>query len=294
MKGVISRRIFREILKPKRFAIFSACLIGLVSGLAAVLLEQGVGWVGRWRVQESLLLPAYLLLPAMGLVCGYIAGLIVERFAPETSGSGMSEVKAVLSRVPIPLDLRVAAIKMVGSILVLGSGQPLGREGPTVQIGAGLAAQLSRWIPTSPDYRRQLIAAGAGAGLAAAFDAPIAGVMFVVEELLQDLSGITLGTAILASFIAAVVSRICGSHSLDLDLHLAPAATSFSAEEIPFYLLLGVVAGLLGVLFNKGVLASLTLYRRMLPVGLPLRVGLAGLVSGLLVAMLPLAFRDNA
>lgn len=294
MRGVISRRIFREILKPKRFAIFSACLIGLVSGLAAVLLEHGVGWVGRWRVQESLLLPAYLVLPAMGLVCGYIAGLIVERFGPETSGSGMSEVKAVLSRVPIPLDLRVAFIKMVGAILVLGSGQPLGREGPTVQIGAGLAAQLSRWIPTSPDYRRQLIAAGAGAGLAAAFDAPIAGVMFVVEELLQDLSGITLGTAILASFIAAVVSRICGSHSLDLDLHLAPAATSFSAEEIPFYLLLGVVAGLLGVLFNKGVLASLTLYRRMLPVGLPLRVGLAGLVSGLVVAMLPLAFRDNA
>ncbi len=288
-------RVFRELLKPKRFAIFSACLIGLVSALAAVLLEQGVGWVGWWRLQASGLLPAFFVLPVIGLVGGLMAGWLVERIAPETSGSGMSEVKAVLGRVPIPLDLRVAAIKMVGAILVLGSGQPLGREGPTVQIGAALAAQLSRWIPTSPDYRRQLIAAGAGAGLAAAFDAPIAGVLFVVEELLQDLSGITLGTAILASFIAAVVSRVCGSHSLDLDLHLAAPQTSFSAEEIPFYLLLGVLAGLLGALFNKGVLLSLTLNKRFLQdYGVAWRVGLAGLVSGLVVAMLPIAFRDNA
>lgn len=295
IRGQILRaKLSRLILQPKRFAIFSACLIGLVAALAAVLLEQGVGWVGRSRVQASLLLPAYLVLPGIGLTGGFLAGWLVQRFAPETSGSGMSEVKAVLGRVPIPLDLRVAAVKMVGAILVLGSGQPLGREGPTVQIGAALAAQLSRWIPTSPDYRRQLIAAGAGAGLAAAFNAPIAGVLFVVEELLQDLSGITLGIAILASFIAAVVSRVLGSHSLDLDLHLAPASASFSAEEIPFYLLLGLLAGLLGALFNKGVLASLNFYRRMLPVGLPLRVGLSGLVSGLVIAILPIAFRDHA
>ncbi|MHC5721473.1 MAG: chloride channel protein, partial [Nostoc sp.] len=100
---------------------------------------------------------------------------------------------------------------------VLGSGMPLGREGPTVQIGAALANQLSNWVPTSPEHRRQLIAAGAGAGLAAAFNAPIAGVLFVVEELLQDVSGITLGTAILASFIASVISRLYGSHNLDLN-----------------------------------------------------------------------------
>ncbi len=184
--------------------------------------------------------PAYLVLPGIGLLGGILAGWLVERFAPEASGSGMSEVKAVLARVPMPLNLRIALVKLVSATLVLGSGMPLGREGPTVQIGAALANQLSNWVPTSPEHRRQLIAAGAGAGLAAAFNAPIAGVLFVVEELLQDVSGITLGTAILASFIASVISRLYGSHSLDLNhLDLGFSHTTFFAQEIPFYLILG-------------------------------------------------------
>ncbi len=163
-----------------------------------------------------------------------------------------------------------------------------------MQIGAALANQLSRWFPTSPDHRRQLIAAGAGAGLAAAFDAPIAGVLFVVEELLQDISGITLGTAILASFIAAIVSRISGSMSLNLNLHLVTPNTSFFAPEIPFYLLLGILAGFGGVLFNRGILAGLGFTRRFLKISLPWRVGLAGLLTGLVLMTLPGVFRDNA
>jgi len=287
---------FRQLLLPRRrLAIFEACLIGLVSGLAAFLLEQGVTWLGGWRVQASHHLPAWLVLPGIGLVGGLLAGLLVERVAPETAGSGMSQVKAVLARVPIPLDLRVALVKMMGATLSLGSGLALGKEGPTVQIGAALAAQLSLWIPTSPEHRRQLIAAGSGAGLAAAFDAPIAGVLFVVEELLQDVSGITLGTAILASFIGAVVSRVLGNRSLNLDLHdLAAPATSFFVQEIPFYVVLGVLAGLLGALFNQGVIASLTLNQKWIRRGVPLRVGLAGLVSGIVVSLLPIAFRDTA
>jgi len=283
----------RQLLQSKRLAIAEACLIGLVSGLAAVLLGQGVGWLGGWRQHLAHTFPIFIVLPLFGLTGGFLAGWIVEYFAPAASGSGMTEVKAVLARVPMPLNLRIAIVKLIGSILVLGAGMPLGREGPTVQIGAALAAQLSRWVPTSPDHRRQLLAAGAGAGLAAAFNAPIAGVLFVVEELLQDVSGVTLGTAILASFIAAVVSRIYGTHSLDLNLHLVTPNTSFSAQEIPFYLLLGVIAGGLGVLFNQGILTSLNFYRRFLKVGLPLRVGLAGLVTGLVLVALP-EFRDNA
>jgi len=285
----------RQLLLPRRrLAIFEACLIGLASGLAAFLLEQGVGWLGGWRVHTPNHLPAWFVLPGIGLVGGILAGLLV-RIAPETAGSGMSQVKAVLARVPISLDLRIALVKLVGATLSLGSGLALGKEGPTVQIGAALAAQLSLWVPTSPEHRRQLIAAGAGAGLAAAFNAPIAGVLFVVEELLQDVSGITLGTAILASFIGAVVSRLLGSRSLNLDLHLSAPATSFFAEEIPFYVILGVLAGLLGVLFNQGVIASLTLNRKWIRQGgVPLRAGLAGLTSGIIVALLPIAFRDTA
>ncbi len=288
-------RLWRQLLQPRRLAFFEACLIGLVSGLAAVLLGQAVDWAGALRVRISYHWPAYLVLPGIGLVGGLLAGWLVERFAPEASGSGMSEVKAVLARVPMPLNLRIALVKLISATLVLGSGMPLGREGPTVQIGAALANQLSNWAPTSPEHRRQLIAAGAGAGLAAAFNAPIAGVLFVVEELLQDVSGITLGTAILASFIASVISRLYGSHNLDLShLNLAFGHTTFFAQEIPFYLILGVLAGLLGILFNKGILGSLAINRRLLHVSLPWRIGIAGLVSGLAIALLPAAFRDHA
>jgi len=290
----VSTQHVRHLLQPKRLAVLEACLIGLVSALSAVLLKQGIGWLGTWRVQASYLLPAWVVLPAIGLGGGALAGWLVERLAPEASGSGIPQVKAVLARVPIALDLRVALVKLVSGILALGSGLFLGRQGPTVQVGAALAAQLSHWLPTSPDHRRQMIAAGAGAGLAAAFNAPIAGVLFVVEELLQDLSGLTLGTAILASFIGAVVSRILGGHSLDLNLELLAPQASFSAQEIPFYLVLGLLAGLLGSLFNRGIIISLTVNRRVLRAGLPWRVGVAGLVSGLVVALLPISFRNSA
>ncbi|MDF5731761.1 MAG: chloride channel protein, partial [Rhizonema sp. PD38] len=269
-------RYIRQQLRPRRrLAIFEACLIGLVSALAVVLLKAGVGWLGGWRVQQSLLIPAWLWLPGIGLSCGFLAGWLVERVAPETSGSGIPQVKAVLGRVPIALNLRVALVKLVGGILALGSGLALGREGPTVQVGAALASQLSRWFPTSPDHRRQLIAAGAGAGLAAAFNTPIAGVLFVVEELLQEFSDFTLGTAILASFIGAVVSRLLGGRSLDINLSSVP--TNFFVQDIPFYLVLGVLAGVIGALFNQGIIASLSFYRRFIHVGLPFRVALAGL-----------------
>ncbi|MCG8365544.1 MAG: chloride channel protein, partial [Pseudanabaenales cyanobacterium] len=207
---------FRRFLSHKRVAIGEACIIGLVSGLTAVFLKQGVGWLVDWRASQPL--PTWLLLPGIGLLGGWLAGWLLERLAPEASGSGIPQVKAVLRSVSIPLNLRVAIVKLLSTTLALGSGLSLGRQGPTVQIGAALAAQLSRWVPTSPEYRKQLIAAGAAAGLAAGFNAPIAGVLFVVEELLQDFSGLALGTAILASFIGAVVSRVLGGQGLHLSI----------------------------------------------------------------------------
>ena len=106
-------------------------------------------------------------------------------------------------------------VKLIGTILVLGSGSILGRRAPTVHIGAALAEQLNSWFPTSPERRRQMIAAGAAAGLAAGFTTPIAGVLFVVEELMQDVSGLTLETSIVASFTGAVVSLLLQSSTLN-------------------------------------------------------------------------------
>lgn len=281
-----------QLLRPRRrLAIVEACLIGLVAALSAVFLKAGVELFGSWRVHVSHQLPALLVLPAIGLSFGFLAGWLVERLAMEASGSGIPQLKAALALFPVTLDLRVALVKVASCILALGSGLTLGRQGPTVQVGAAVAAQLSRWVPTSPEYRRQMIAAGAGAGLAAAFNAPIAGVLFVVEELLHDVSGFTLGTAILASFIGAVVSRVLGGRSFDLNLELTDLNSSFSFPEIPFYLVLGILAGLLGALFCKGIVASLKFYARF-SLSLSLRVGLAAMVSGIVIALLPESFRD--
>ena len=275
-------------------AIAEACLIGVVSGLSAVLLKQSVNWLGSWRVQASEVLPAILALPAFGLFLGLLSGLIIEHLAVEASGSGVPQIKGALAQFPIVLNLRVALVKLVSSILSMAAGLTLGRQGPTVHIGAALAAQFSRWMPTSPEHRRQMIAAGAGAGLAAGFNAPLAGIMFILEELLQDVSQLTLATAILACFIGAVISRLLGGHSLDLNLEQAAhSSSSFTAPEIPFYLLLGILAGLLGALFHQGILASLKFYRR-LKLSLPLKIGLAAMICGCVVALLPPDFRNNS
>ncbi len=283
-----------QTLRPRELALIDACVIGLASGLSAYLLKDGARLLGTWRVHEAERLPATVVLPAIGLVGGLIAGWLVESVAPEATGSGIPQVKAVLARLPVKLNLRVALVKLAGGILALGSGMPLGREGPTVHVGAGLASQLSKITVSSPERRRQLIAAGAGAGLAAAFNAPIAGFLFVLEELLRDVSAQMVGLAIVACFVAAVVSRLMGVHSLDIRFSEIPTTSSFSLVDIPFFVLLGAVSGVLGALFNKLLIATMHVNFHLMKLPMRWRVALAGLVTGLIVAHLPAAFRDNA
>ncbi len=277
-----------------RYALIEACIIGILSAIAALILKKGVGWLGGWRIALANQFGAIWVLPLAGLSLGYLAGSLIEKASPTATGGGITQVKAALARYPVPLSLRVALVKLIGTILVLGAGLTLGRRAPTVHIGAALAAQLSNWVPTSPEHRRQMIAAGAAAGLAAGFTTPIAGVLFVIEELMRDVSGLTLETAIVASFTGAVVSLILQSSTLNFPSSLLELPDiSFSASEIPFYLLLGVLAGILGALFNRGLLFSVQIQGRF---NLPLswRIGLMGMVSGIIVALLPPFFRDNA
>ncbi|MBR8827246.1 MAG: chloride channel protein [Gomphosphaeria aponina SAG 52.96 = DSM 107014] len=292
----IKSRHFARSSISTRFALIEACLIGLLSALAALFVKEGISWVGALRLQAADRFGPTLILPLFGLTLGMAAGWLIEQVSVAAAGGGIPPVKAALARFPVTLSLRVAIVKAVGTILVLGSGLTLGRRAPTVHIGAALAAQLSSWLPTPPEHRRQMIAAGAAAGLAAGFDAPIAGVMFVVEELMRDVSGLTLETAILASFIGAVVGRrLFGSDELNISVALMDSSVqgSFSLAEIPFYLILGIAAGIFGALFNRGILFSLQVNRRLnLPMSL--RIGMAGLISGLIISFLPSVFNNNA
>ncbi|PLZ48958.1 hypothetical protein CBP15_17950, partial [Fischerella thermalis WC442] len=130
----------RTVWQPRRgLAIAEACIIGLVAAFSAVCLKFGSGWLGTWRVQGSQVLPAWLFLPAVGLGFGFLAGLLVQRLAPEASGSGIPHVKASLANVPVKLSWRVAIVKLLSAMITLASGITLGRQGPTVQVGAALA-----------------------------------------------------------------------------------------------------------------------------------------------------------
>lgn len=286
---------FDRISLNRNYLIFEACIIGIVSGLAALFLKQGINGLGSYRLVLSHQYGAWLVLPLFGLVCGALAGYLLEHFAPEAQGGGVPQVKAVLALFPLGLSWKVAIAKSISTILVLGGGLTLGRRGPSVHIGAALAAQLSQWLPTTPEHRRQMIAAGAAAGLAAGFNTPIAGVLFVVEELMRDMSGLTLETAIVASFTGSVVSRWFGTADLNLPAELLVAGNQshFSMTEIPIYLVLGILAGALGGVFNRGVLLVLH-FNRQSRLPLAVRMGLTSMVSGGVIAFLPDFFRDNA
>ncbi|BAQ66775.1 chloride channel protein [Geminocystis sp. NIES-3709] len=276
-----------------RYALIEACLIGIFSGLAALFLKEGINFLGSYRLQLVDKWGAIAVLPLFGLILGSMAGLLVENVSPEAAGGGIPQIKAALARYKIPLSLKVAVVKLIGTILVLGAGLTLGRRAPTVHIGAALAGELTRFVPTSPEHRRQMIAAGAAAGLAAGFNTPIAGVMFVVEELLRDVSNLTLETAIVASFTGAVVSLILQSPLSLSEGILSSENLYFIPQDIPSYLLLGVIAGVLGAIFNRSVLFSLE-WNQKLKIPLFVRIGVAGLVSGLIISFLPSFFRDNA
>ncbi|WP_342597563.1 chloride channel protein [Cyanobacterium aponinum UTEX 3222] len=277
-----------------RYALAEACLIGIFSALAALLLKEGINFLGTYRLHLVSQWGAIYVLPLFGLILGGMAGFFVESISPSAAGGGVPQIKAALARAKVPLSFRVALAKIIGTILVLGAGLTLGRRAPTVHIGAALAGELTRYVPTSPEHRRQMIAAGAAAGLAAGFNTPIAGVMFVVEELMRDISNLTLETAIVASFTGAVVSLILESSNLQLPNRILNIdGLVFLPSDIPFYIVLGMIAGILGALFNRSVLLSLR-WNETLKIPLALRIGLAGLISGVIIALLPSFFQNNA
>lgn len=277
---------------PVNIAVAEACIIGLFAALGAVVLKSGVGLVGSIRVTAAT--ENVYALPLFGLLGGAFAGLLIQFFAPHAAGSGIPQTKGALGGAKVRLDLTTAFVKLISCIVSLGSGLALGREGPTVQVAAALASKFSGWLNTSPTHRIQLIASGAGAGLAAAFNAPLAGVLFVLEELVKKMSGLAVGTTVVACFVAAVTSRLVGVHSLDLEMSEIFSKATFQPIDIPFLLILGVIAGVTAALFNKAILAALTINRDVLKLPIMMSSSIAGLCTGLIVMKLPELYHNYA
>ena len=198
--GVNALRNFLVKAAPDQalWILAESSVIGTAAALAALIFSFGVHWLGALREHLWAIFPVSVVLIGLGILGGFLCGLIVHYIAPEITGSGIPQVKAILNGLPMRISIRTALSKLVAGSLALGVGLPLGKEGPTVQVGAACGAILAKFGVESPRRSRQLMAAGAGAGLAAAFNAPLAGVMFVIEELLRDVSRTTVTTAFFA------------------------------------------------------------------------------------------------
>ncbi|HEY6323399.1 MAG TPA: H(+)/Cl(-) exchange transporter ClcA [Thermoanaerobaculia bacterium] len=290
--GITAGDIRREVREfawrqaRRRHVVPRAFLVGILAGLTASAFRVTLDAADRLRngiLRTSSRMPAPWGLMLAVALCGVGAGAalwLVRRFAPETSGSGIPHLKAVLHRLRGMRWGRVLLVKFASGTLGIGSGLALGREGPTVQMGGALGQMVSLWLRGNARERHILIAAGGGAGLAAAFNAPLAGVMFVLEELRRDFAPGTLTGAFVASVTADVVERLLLGQSPVFRVTSPPVPPLGS---LPLFLALGLFAGLLGVVFNRALLASLGLFQRIAtwPLGLPAAlVGAATAVVG--------------
>ena len=278
---------FRNVFRRPRRGLFPqslrsqllrAGLVGLLAGSVGVifgeLVKQGEH-LQRYLLKWAHQLPWWgiLVWPLCAAVLAIFSVWLVQRFAPETSGSGIPHVKAVLLHLDRLSWRRVLPIKLLGGAAALTAGLSLGREGPTVQMGAA-AGQLTALILKLPKRNHnQLIAAGAGAGLAAAFNAPLAGFVFVLEELQRELSPLTFSLALIACVLADVIMRsVLGQQPSFIvhDVHTPPL------EALPFCVLVGVGAALIGAAFNSSLLTTLAWAKRLT---LRLRLTLTGLLA---------------
>ncbi|MFT3686746.1 MAG: H(+)/Cl(-) exchange transporter ClcA [Phycisphaerales bacterium] len=195
----------------------------------------------------------WAILPVTGFVFAALAGWVTSRYAPQAAGSGIPHLKGVLLHVRSLNWRRVMPVKFFGGLMGNFSGLCLGREGPTVQMGAAAAQMLAPVMRTPKRDVNQLLSAGAGAGLAAAFNAPLAGLVFVIEELHREFSSRTAMGSLIAAVIATVIAQYFTGDSAAFEakgLHALPLGL------LPLTVPLGVGAGLGGVLFNRALLSS--------------------------------------
>jgi CIC family chloride channel protein len=218
-----------------------------------------------------------VLVPTLGAL---VAGVALDRLAPEARGSGIPQVKWVYGARAGRLRNRDGVAKFVLSALQIGTGSSLGREGPTVQICATVASALGRLFALSPSNQRRLIPVGAAAGIAAAFNAPIAAVTFVIEELVGGLDTTVLsGVVVAAALSAAVEHSILGERPV-----LAVPATYglTHASSLLVFATLGIIAGFLGHAFSTGLLRTRRAFRDLADVPRWARPAIGGLLTGLL------------
>ncbi len=236
-----------------------ALLVGTAAGGIGAVFHMIVDWLfglhRNLRHQIGSEVMEILAFMGISMVMVAIALFLTRRFAPEASGSGVQEIEGALEGVREVRWRRVLPVKFVAGVLALASGLVLGREGPTIHMGAAVGAATSDAVRLDDTERKGLIAAGAAAGLAAAFNAPLAAILFVIEETrrqfpytLKTYSAVIIASA-LSGFVTEVLAGV--GPEMEIIVHTPPL------WHFPIFAVLGLVLGIAGVLFNKAMLASL-------------------------------------
>jgi chloride channel protein, CIC family len=231
--------------------------IGLCAGLAAVAFHWLLEVVDTGRMQLALAVPKQSFFVNLVVVigCGLCAAIsvaLVRYFAPEAEGSGIAAViKAHKSVAPVRA-IRIIWVKFMGGVFAMAAGMPLGREGPSVQIGAMTGVCLKRLFPAEY-YRTRAIHLGAAAGLSAAFNAPLTGLLFSFELLHQPFTRRNCYETLMVCAVADWVCRALNGPSLEMPIQ---TYSSSNLSELPVFILMGFWAGLVALLFQMLLLKS--------------------------------------
>lgn len=295
------RRVGRTWVERARggetvFLFLTAAFIGLLGGLGAIAfeiaihlfqdgfwgaVEPGLGWlrqVSAWKIA---------LVPAFG---GLLVGLITTYLVAEAKGHGVPEVIKAVALAGGKIRGRVAIAKTIASAVTIGSGGSAGREGPIIQVGAAIGSRVGQAMGMSARRLRTLVGCGAAAGIAATFNAPIAGALFAVEVILGEFGAAQFGPIVVSSVVATVVTRTWHGNA---PVFAPPACTFASAWELVPYALLGLLCGLVSFAYLRLNYAADRFFEARRGWHPALRPALGGLLVGLLALAVPHVLGDG-
>ncbi len=276
LRKAILSWIDRREVSDSAITFATATIVGLGAGFGAVAfrwLLDTVRWLGYGPLTESM--PSWgrlLVVPAIG---GLIVGPLVYRFAREAKGHGVPEVMEAVALRGGRIRPRVAVVKALASGVCIGSGGSVGREGPIVQIGSAIGSTIGQAFRFSDDRIRSLVACGAAGGIAATFNAPIAGAIFAIEVILGEFHTLYFGAVVISAVVANVISLHFSDEIRAFDV---PEYALASPWELALYALLGVIAAVTAVGFSRGLYWMEDLWDR-----LPAREWIKPMIGGLLL-----------
>lgn len=249
-------------LRKEWYVVCLGAVVGTLTGLGTLGFAWALHYAEAQVRHAQIAMPVWLLFigPVVGLA---LTGVLVRLFAGDAKGHGVPQVMRALIEKGGHIPARVGLTKVAASIATVASGGSAGTEGPIVQIGATAGSVVGQRLGVDREQMMTLVGCGAAAGIAAIFNAPIAGVFFALEILLRDFSLKTFTPVVVSAVFAAAVTHMAQGQNEAIFTVRALGDLNFTALEFPNYIVLGLLCGLLAIGFNRGLHACEDLYARL-------------------------------